>query len=121
MIDAQATRPPGAPAGTWAPVCRFDELTAERGVAALVGETQVAVVRTFDGALFGIANTDPFTGANVLSRGIVGTRGDIPTIASPLLKQVFDLRNGSCLDDPAIAVAIYPVRVVNGMVEISCE
>jgi nitrite reductase (NADH) small subunit len=33
-----------------------------------------------------------------MSRGIVGSRGDAPTVASPMHKQVFDLRTGICLD-----------------------
>ena len=44
--------------------------------------------------VFAIGNQDPFSGANVMSRGIVGSRGDVPTVASPMFKQVFDLRTG---------------------------
>ena len=35
----------------------------------------------------------------MLARGIVGTRGDVPFVASPMHKQAFDLRTGECLDD----------------------
>jgi nitrite reductase (NADH) small subunit len=87
-------------------------------VAALVGEEQVAVFRTHDGALYAIGNQDPFTGAFVLSRGIVGTRGDVPTVASPLHKQVFDMRTGICLDDPAARVPVFPVRRRESQVEV---
>ena len=45
-----------------------------------------------------MSNLDPYSGAHVISRGIVGTRGAVPTIASPMHKQVFDLRTGECLD-----------------------
>ena len=103
---------------TWMAVCRYDDLQPERGVAALIGGEQVAVFRTFDGALYAIRNQDPFTGAFVLSRGIVGTRGDIPTVASPLHKQVFDLRTGACLDDEAASVPVFPVRERDGHVEV---
>ena len=103
---------------TWSLVCRFDDLQPERGVAALIGEEQVALFRTFDGSLYAIGNQDPFTGAFVLSRGIVGSRGDVPTVASPLHKQVFDLRTGSCLDDEAAHVRVFPVRHRDGQVEV---
>jgi nitrite reductase (NADH) small subunit len=103
---------------TWAPVCRYDDLQPERGVAALVGGEQVALFRTFDGSLYAIGNQDPFTGAFVLSRGIVGTRDDIPTVASPLHKQVFDLRTGTCLDDGAAHVPVFAVRQRDGHVEV---
>jgi nitrite reductase (NADH) small subunit len=103
---------------TWTAVCRSDDLQPERGVAALIGGQQVALFRTFDGSLYAIGNQDPFTGAFVLSRGIVGTRGDIPTIASPLHKQVFDLRTGTCLDDETAVVPVFSVRERAGQVEV---
>ena len=43
--------------------------------------------------------------------GIVGTRGDIPFVASPMHKQAFDLRTGQCLDDAAVRVPTYDVQV----------
>jgi nitrite reductase (NADH) small subunit len=103
---------------TWTTVCRYDDLQPERGVAALIGTEQVAVFRTFDGVLYAIGNQDPFTGAFVLSRGIVGTRGATPTVASPLHKQVFDLRTGACLDDETAAVPVFAVRERAGQVEV---
>jgi nitrite reductase (NADH) small subunit len=106
---------------TWTAVCRYDDLQPERGVAALLGGEQVALFRTFDGTLYAIGNRDPFTGAFVLSRGIVGTRGGIPTVASPLHKQVFDLRTGTCLDDPATCVPAFPVRQRDGRVEVEVK
>jgi nitrite reductase (NADH) small subunit len=105
-------------AAVWTAVCRYQDLQPERGAAALIGRAQVALFRTFDGTLHAIGNQDPFTGAFVLSRGIVGTRGEIPTVASPLHKQVFDLRTGACLDDEAAAVPVYDVRIRDGLVEV---
>jgi nitrite reductase (NADH) small subunit len=104
---------------TWVAVCPFDRLEPERGVAALVGGAQVAVFRTHDGRLYAIDNLDPHSRANVLSRGIVGTRGDAPTVASPMHKQVYDLRTGACLDTPGVAVRTHPVRCRDGMVEVA--
>jgi nitrite reductase (NADH) large subunit len=103
---------------TWTAVCRYTDLQPERGAVALIGGEQVALFRTFDGSLYAIGNQDPFTGAFVLSRGIVGTRGNIPTVASPLHKQVFDLRTGACLDDETTFVPVFPVRERDGRVEV---
>ncbi|MGW7683422.1 nitrite reductase small subunit NirD [Kribbella sp. NPDC054772] len=97
-------------------ICRYDVLLPERGVAALLGDGQIALFRTHDGQVFAIGNTDPFSGANVMSRGIVGSRGDVPTVASPMFKQVFDLRTGVCLDDAEVSLPVYPVRIVDGQV-----
>jgi nitrite reductase (NADH) small subunit len=103
---------------TWVAICRFDALVPERGVAALVEGEQVAVFRTFDGMLHAIGNQDPFSGVFVLSRGIVGSSGDVPTVASPLFKQVFELRTGRCLSDPAVTVPVHEVRCRDGAVEV---
>jgi nitrite reductase (NADH) small subunit len=102
----------------WTAVCHFDELVPERGVAALIDGVAVAIFRTHDGALYALSNMDPFSGASVLSRGIVGDREGRPTVASPIYKQVFELATGVCLDDPSITVATFPVRVLNGVVEV---
>ncbi|TMR16750.1 nitrite reductase small subunit NirD [Nonomuraea turkmeniaca] len=104
---------------SWTPICDFDKLLPERGVCALVDGRQVAVFRTFDGTLHALDNLDPFSGAYVLSRGIVGTRKGEPTVASPLHKQVFSLVSGVCLDEKDVSVPVYPVRVADGYVEVS--
>jgi nitrite reductase (NADH) small subunit len=103
---------------TWVTVCPYRRIEPERGVAALVAGTPIAIFRLFDGTLHAIGNVDPFTGASVLSRGIVGTRGEAPTVASPLHKQVYDLRTGVCLDAPDVRVPVYPVRLRGGLVEV---
>ena len=102
----------------WVAVCDVERLQPERGVAALIGDQQIAIFRTYDGELYALDNRDPFSGAYVLSRGIVGTRAGIPMVASPMYKQAFDLRTGICLDDSAVAVASYPLRVVGNQVEV---
>lgn len=103
---------------TWTVVCPYQRLEPERGVAALIDGAQVAIFRTHDGELYAIGNRDPIAGANVMSRGIVGSRGDLPTVASPLHKQVYDLRTGECLDVPGVSVPRYPVRLNDGLVEV---
>jgi len=109
-------------AGTWTPVCPLAELEVERGVAALVNGQAVAIFRTHDDTVYGLANQDPFTRAGVLARGLVGTRSvdgeEVPFVASPMLKHAFDLRDGRCLDDPQVAVAAYEVQVVGGVVAV---
>ena len=107
-----------SPGDVWVPVCPFVSLPVERGVSALVHGTAVAVFRTYDDQVYALGNHDPFSRASVLSRGIVGTRGDIPFVASPMHKQAFDLRTGQCLDDATVSVASYPVRMVDGIVQV---
>ncbi|WP_214110027.1 nitrite reductase small subunit NirD [Acrocarpospora catenulata] len=104
---------------SWTPVCAYTDLLPERGACALVGTHQVAVFRTFDGNLYATGNRDPYSGAYVLSRGIVGTRNGEPTVASPMHKQVFSLVTGACLDDPTTVIPTFPIRITSGTVEVS--
>ena len=103
-------------------VCDLARIPVEGGVAALVDGEAVAVFRTYDDQVFALSNYDPFGRASVLARGIVGTRTvageEVPFVASPLLKQAFDLRTGVCLDDPAVVVPTYDVVVDDGVVAV---
>jgi nitrite reductase (NADH) small subunit len=93
-----------------------ERLTADRGVAALVAGDRVAVFLLAGGEAFAIDDRDPFSGSYVLSRGLVGDAGGVPTVASPIYKQRFDLRTGQCLDDAEARVPTYDVRVDDGVV-----
>ena len=111
-----------AAALSWHEVCRLTDLSPERGAAALVDGVQVALFRTHDDQVYAVQQLDPYSAANVMSRGIVGSRADLPTVASPMYKQVFDLRSGECLDavgkDPR-PLRTYPVRVLDGVVGVA--
>jgi nitrite reductase (NADH) small subunit len=100
------------------PVCLLDDIEVEGGVAALVAGSAVAIFRTHDGNVYAISNYDPVACASVLARGIVGSRGDVPVVASPMHKQAYDLRTGQCLDDADVRVPTYDVRVVDGIVHV---
>lgn len=104
----------------WVDVCALDDLVPGRGVAALVGGHQVAVFLV-DGELFALSNYDPFSKAFVLSRGIVGSRGERLKVASPVYKQNFDLRTGECLDKAEVTVPVFPVRAVDGRVQVAAR
>ncbi|MEN2740726.1 nitrite reductase small subunit NirD [Microbacterium sp. X-17] len=103
--------------GTWVRVCGLADLEVERGRAALVDGIQVALFVAHTGNVFAVSNLDPYSGAHVMSRGIVGTRQDAPTVASPMYKQVFDLRTGVCLDTQGkeqMPLAVWPVATRDG-------
>ncbi|OEU91254.1 hypothetical protein DB35_16405 [Streptomyces abyssalis] len=115
----------------WFTVCSLADLIPGRGVAALLRDgSQAAVFLDRAGRTYVIGNRDPFTGAYVLSRGLLGSAkeatGGTPQdtgpgaegdasgagagggafVASPLLKQRFDLRTGRCLDDDGVSVPV---------------
>jgi NAD(P)H-dependent nitrite reductase small subunit len=102
----------------WTAICRLDDIVPNSGVCALVGVRQIAVFRLDDDSVYALSNHDPFSKANVLSRGIVGdVKGEV-VVASPVYKQHFSLATGQCAEDPGVKVAVFPARVADGMVQV---
>lgn len=103
----------------WTSACPLSRLIPGRGVAVLLNDgEQVALFLLDDGTLRAVGNIDPFARAAVMSRGLVGDRGGEPIVASPLLKQVFSLVDGRCLDDASVRLPVYGVRVWAGVVQV---
>ena len=115
----------GAVTGAWFPVCRYEELRPERGVAASVGGRQLAVFRTRDDRLYALVDGAPVRAGRGLFLGTVRSWAGVPTVTQPSLpghpsgRHVFDLRTGDCLDDPRRRLSSVPVRVVDGAVEVA--
>ena len=107
---------PLPPAPQWVAVCRLHDIVPNTGECALVGDRQVAVFRLDDDSVYAIDNHDPFSRANVLSRGIVGDLKGELVVASPVYKQHFSLATGQCLEDAGVRLRVYPVRVEGSMV-----
>ncbi len=104
---------------TWIDVCHIDDLQPDSGVCALVEGQQIAIFYLQRlNAVYAIGNFDPFSEANVLSRGMVGDLGGQPMLASPMYKQHFNLQTGICFEDATISVAAYPARIENDRVAI---
>lgn len=103
----------------WIDVCHIDDLQPDSGVCALVEGRQVAIFylpRLH--VVYAIGNFDPFSEANVLSRGMVGDLGGQPMLASPMYKQHFNLQTGICFEDATVSVPAYPTRIENDRVAI---
>jgi nitrite reductase (NADH) small subunit len=96
-------------------ICELEKILPDTGVCALVGAEQIAIFRVGDN-VYAIGNRDPFSGANVLSRGIVGDLKGELVVASPVFKQHFSLVSGRCLEDENVAVPVYAARVEKGFV-----
>ena len=102
-------------------VCPLEDIVPNSGVAALVDGEQVAVFRVDHGGLSGdgihaVGNRDPFSGANVLSRGIVGDLKGELVVASPVYKQHFNLLTGRCLEDASARIPVYAARLEEGWI-----
>lgn len=104
----------------WTSVCSLEAIAPNTGVNALVGTEQVAVFRIGEtDEVYAVSNFEPFSQAYVLSRGIVGDRAGVLKVASPIYKQNFNLKTGECLDDDTVTIPVYPVRVVDGHVQVA--
>jgi nitrite reductase (NADH) small subunit len=102
---------------SWTAACAYDYLIPGRGVGVLLDDgSQAALFRLDDGSLHALGNIDPFSGAAVMSRGIVGDRAGRAAVQSPIGKQAFAFDDGCCLDDSAVAVPVYVTRLVDGVV-----
>lgn len=95
----------------WNAVCTVEDLVPESGIAVWTEDGPVAVFYLPHRlpALFAISHTDPFSGINVLARGITGDLKGEPVVASPLYKQHFNLKTGACQEDNSVMVKTYPV------------
>jgi nitrite reductase (NADH) small subunit len=105
------TARPNVAMNDWVAVCKLSDIVPDTGVCALVHRRQVAVFRLSDDGIYAIDNFDPFSKANVLSRGIVGDLKGELVVASPIYKQHFNLTTGQCLEEGDVRIAVYPVRV----------
>ncbi len=96
-------------------VCDIDDVLDGGGVCALLDGEQVALFRVGQ-TVFALENRDPFSGANVLARGIVGDVGGELVVASPVYKQHFSLTTGRCLEDDSVALRTWTCGVLDGRV-----
>jgi len=106
----------------WQDICPIDEIVPNAGRCALVDGKQVAIFRISRGdceEVYAIENLDPFSQANVLSRGLVCSIEQRLVVASPIYKQHFCLKTGSCLEQDDTQLKTYPVRIENNRVLLS--
>ena len=113
------TIPENQTATQWETVCLLSDIKPNTGACALLNDEQVAIFRVGESdRLYALSNYDPFSKAYVLSRGLVGDRQGIIKVAAPIYKQNINLETGEYLDDPTIKIPTYPVRVIDGSVQL---
>lgn len=115
MVDTAARR---IPVAEWESVCAVDDLEPSWGEVALLRAQQIALFLLSKDEVYAVSHRDPHTEAHVMARGIVGSKGDRPTVASPLHKEVYDLATGECFSNPELVLQTYRTRIVGGMIEV---
>ncbi|WP_226068891.1 nitrite reductase large subunit NirB [Dickeya zeae] len=111
----------------WQCVGFLSDIPANAGMAARVGHRQVALFHLpasqpgQAARVFALDNLEPGSGANVLSRGIVGDVAGEPVVISPLYKKRLRLCDGVSPDDSQLRVRVWPVRVVQDRIWVADE
>ena len=116
---------PGTRTGAEVAVCAVAALEPNLGECVLLPDgQQVALFKVLDPRMdlervYAVSNVDPYMNAAVMSRGIVGEHEGAPTVASPLLKQVFRLEDGRALDDDGRGLEVFRAEIRDGEVIIA--
>lgn len=106
---------------SWETVCNIQDIPHNTGVCALINGRQIAIYR-FNDELFALDNYDPFSHANVLSRGILGDVHGQLCVASPIYKQHYSVNSGICLENESVSVGVYAVRQAeDGAIEVQVD
>ncbi|MER5731659.1 nitrite reductase large subunit NirB [Streptomyces sp. NPDC002138] len=88
-----------------------EALEPGRGRAVVLPDgSRAALFKDRSGEVYAVGDRDPFSGADVMANGIMGTRDGVPVVTSPMHKQVFDLRTGVCLDDPEVSLPVLEIQ-----------
>lgn len=96
----------------WIKVGAVDDFPIEGGATVKYGNVQLAVFRySSRNQWYACQNVCPHKRAFVLSRGILGTDGELPKVACPLHKKTFSLETGNCLSGEDYSVKVFPVKV----------
>lgn len=105
----------------WVTVGQLTEIPANTGIAARLGDQQIALFR-LEGdqpVVYALDNQEPGTDANVLARGLVGDEDGVPLVISPLYKKRLRLVDGISPDDESVRVRCWPVRLENGAIRVN--
>lgn len=103
----------------WVPIGHVSDFPIEGGAAIKYGNVQIAVFHFASrGEWYATQNMCPHKRAFVLSRGIIGSHGDVPKVACPLHKKTFSLATGECLSGDEHSIKVFPVKVVDDQVHL---
>ena len=105
----------------WKDICHIEDILPNSGRCALHEGEQIAIFRVSrsgNDALYAVGNYDPLSGANVISRGIVGSQGERVVVSSPIYKQHFCLATGRCVEED-VSLKTWQVRLNGDTVQLA--
>ncbi len=109
---------------SWNNVCTLNDIVPNGARCALIDGEQVAIFRIQrhdTEQLFAVSNFDPFSKANVISRGLVGSVADALVVASPIYKEHFNLETGQCIEDDSVQLKTWAVQLVGQQVQVATK
>lgn len=103
----------------WKTVCLADDLVPGAGIKVLFEHREVALfLASKSPKVYALSNYDPFSRANVLCRGRIGSlQGEI-VVASPIFNQHFCLKTGRCLEDGNLMLETWKARIDGSHVQL---
>ena len=108
----------GGTAEGWTCVGTVADIPPNAGMAARVGEQQIALFHLAGHTphIYALDNHEPGSAVNVLYRGIVGDVDGIPVVISPLYKRRIRLEDGISPDDGSQLARAWPVKIEQGKI-----
>lgn len=101
----------------WFEIAKKSDFPKNGGVCIKYKDKQIAVYNfTRKGTWYACQNLCPHKLEMVLSRGMIGDEGGTPKVACPMHKKTFSLESGENLNGDLEAIAVYPVKIVKGIV-----
>ena len=96
----------------WIYACHINDVPDNGGVCVKHGDDQIALFYFKRmNAWFATQNECPHRNQMAISRGMIGTIGDIPKVACPFHKKTFSLISGECLQGDECALKTYKVKI----------
>ncbi|WP_304237739.1 nitrite reductase small subunit NirD [Jiulongibacter sediminis] len=106
----------------WILACQVEDVPDNGGSCALIEGEQIAIYNfARRGEWFATQNLCPHKKQMALSRGMIGSDGDVPKVACPFHKKTFSLVSGNCLSGDDYEIKTYPVKIENGLVYIGID
>jgi nitrite reductase (NADH) small subunit len=108
----------------WFLACATNDVPENGGACVKYKDEQIAIFNfSRRKEWYATQNLCPHKQQMVLSRGMIGSAGDIfePKVACPFHKKTFSLITGECLNAEECSIKTYPVKVQDGRVYIGVE
>ena len=103
----------------WMRLAPVEEFPRDTGLTFRVGQAQIAVFRVgVSDRWYATQARCPHKGDAVLGRGLVGDAAGDPKVACPFHKRTFSLETGTCTSGDGADILTFPVRVIDGSVEV---